>query len=203
MTGDFSELKIRPFRSEYLRPNVEQHLYPGRVGEIVLPDGEEMTGAAAMWRLMPPWFKADMKEFARKFGGCNNARSEGIATSGMFKAVLKNRCLIPVSAIYEYAKDPGTDGKKVEYEFTPADGKPKWVAGLFSRANPVDGPILTYAMVMTNAGPDALSIGHPRSPIFLPDERLADWLDVTTDIESFAVSPPAGFFTLAPAKKAA
>jgi len=40
MTGDFSELKIRPFRSEYLRPNVEQHLYPGRVGEIVLPDGE-------------------------------------------------------------------------------------------------------------------------------------------------------------------
>ena len=34
-TGEFSQLKIPLFDSERARPNTQEHLYPGRTGEIV------------------------------------------------------------------------------------------------------------------------------------------------------------------------
>ncbi len=61
--------------------------------------------------------------------------------------------------------------------------------------------MLTYAMVMTGAGPDALSIGHPRSPIFLAPGAMADWLDPASRVDDFMTPPPAGTFTLSPARK--
>jgi putative SOS response-associated peptidase YedK len=198
-TGEFSHLKIPLFDAERARPNTQEHLYPGRTGEIVLIEAGRTIAAAAHWRLIPPWFTGASKEFGNKWRGCNNARSEGIETSRMFKASIHNRCLIPTAAIYEYAAEPGPDGRKVEYEFTPVAG-PVWIAGIHQQAHPADGPLLTYAMVMTDAGPDALSIGHPRSPIFLAENRLAAWLDPKSRIGDFAVPPPAGFFNVAPAK---
>ena len=198
-TGEFSQLKIPLFDAERARPNTQEHLYPGRTGEIVLVEEAVSVAAAAHWRLIPPWWTDTSKAFGNKWRGCNNARSEGIETSRMFKASIGNRCLIPAAAIYEYAAEAGPDGKKVEYEFTPVAG-PVWIAGIHQRAHPADGPMLTYAMVMTEAGPDALSIGHPRSPIFLPEARLADWLDPRNPIAGFAAPPPAGFFHLEPAK---
>jgi len=200
-TGDWSEIKIQPFDNSAPRPNTQSHLYPGRTGEIVIVEGDATVAAAANWRLVPPWFKGSLKEHGRRFGGCNNARVEGIASNGVFKSSLKNRCLIPVGSIFEYAKEPGPDGKKIEYEFTPTMPGPLWVAGIFSRVNIDGGPLTTYAMVMTKAGPDALSIGHERSPIFLPRDRMADWLNPANDPEDFAVSPQTGTFALRVAAK--
>jgi putative SOS response-associated peptidase YedK len=199
--GEFSQLKLPLFDEERPKPNVQTHLYPGRTGEILRVEAEKLVAGAAHWRLIPKWWRQSSKDFGNKWRGCNNARSEGIASSRMFRDSLKNRCLIPADAIFEYASEPGPDGRKIEYEFRPAAGGPLWIAGLWEASEPSDGPLLTYAMVMTEAGPDALSIGHPRSPIFLERERMAEWLDPTSDIASFAVPPAGGTFRLAPAAK--
>ena len=199
-TDDWSEIKINPFDISRPRPNTQSHLYPGRTGEIVLAEGENTVAMAAQWRLIPRWFRGSSKEFGNKWRGCNNARSEGITASRMFKDALANRCLIPAGAIFEYAAEPGPDGRKVEFEFTPADGRTLWMAGLYEQSQPSDGPLLTYAMVMTDAGPDARSIGHPRSPIFLDRGQMAAWLDPANDVGAFAKAPGAGFFNLAPAQ---
>jgi len=199
--GEFSQLRLPIFDHAGARPNVPTHVYPGRMGEILKVEGDKLAASAASWRLIPKWFRGSTKDFEKKWRGCNNARSEGIAGSAMFKGSLANRCLIPADAIFEYAAEPGSDGKKVEYEFRPVDGRPLWIAGLWEASAPSDGPQTTYAMVMTAAGPDALSIGHQRSPIFLGRERMADWLNPSSDIQSFAMPPAGGTFELEPARK--
>ena len=202
--GEFSQLprQLPSFDHERARPNVQTHLYPGRTGEILAVEGDHLVASAAHWRLIPKWWSATSKDFGNKWRGCNNARGEGIATSRMFKDALRNRCLIPADAIFEYAAEPGPDGKKVEHEFRPTKEGPLWIAGIFERSNPNDGPLLTYAMVMTEAGPDALSIGHPRSPIFLGADQLAHWLDPASSVDDFMTPPAAGTFQLRPATKA-
>lgn len=202
VTGVFSELprQLPLFDRDRPRPNVQTHLYPGRTGEILIVENDLLAAAAAHWRLIPRWWTASSKDFGNKWRGCNNARGEGIATSRMFKDALRNRCLIPADSIFEYAAEPGPDGKKIEYEFRPADGRPLWIAGIYERSNPDDGPLLTYAMVMTEAGPDALSIGHPRSPIFLGPDQMAAWLDPVSKVDDFMAPPIADTFALAPAR---
>ncbi len=199
--GEFAHLKLPIFDHLGAKPNVPTHVYPGRMGEIVKVEGDKLAASAASWRLIPKWHRGSIKDFEKKWRGCNNARSEGIASSGMFKSCLGNRCLIPADAFFEYAAAPGPDGKKVEYEFRPADGRVLWIAGLWEASGPSDGPMSTYAMVMTSAGPDALSIGHQRSPIFLAPERMAEWLDPMSDIQGFTEPPHAGSFRLEVARK--
>ena len=114
LTGEFSQLRLPLFDAERARPNVQTHLYPGRTGEILLVEGERLAALAAHWRLIPKWWTQSSKDFGNKWRGCNNARGEGIATSRMFKDALPNRCLIPADAIFEYAAEPGADGKKVD-----------------------------------------------------------------------------------------
>ncbi len=199
--GEFSETRLPLFDLARARPNVQTHLYPGRTGEILVVDDDRLAAVAAHWRLIPRWWTASSKDFGNKWRGCNNARGEGIASSRMFKDALRNRCLIPADAIFEYAAEPGPDGKKVEYEFRPAHGRPIWIAGLYERSSPADGPMTTYAMVMTEAGPDALAIGHPRSPILLSPDQMAAWLDAGSKVEEFMAPPPSGTFRAAPAKR--
>ena len=129
--GEFSQLRLPLFDHEGARPNVPTHVYPGRMGEILKAEGDRLSAAAAHWRLIPKWFRGSTKAFEKKWRGCNNARSEGIAGSGMFKACLRNRCLIPADAFFEYAAEPGPDGRKIEYEFRPAHGRVLWIAGLW------------------------------------------------------------------------
>ena len=196
--GEFSHLRIPLFDAGRPRPNSQTHLYPGRVGEILLVEGAASVAVAAQWRLIPRWFRGSVKEFGAKWRGCNNVRSEGVANSRMFKDSLANRCLIPAAAIFEYGAHAGPDGKKIEFEFEPVDGEPLWIGGLYERSTPSDGPVTTYAMVMTAGGPDALSIGHERSPIFLQPQQRADWLNPANDIDQFAKPPPGGLFHVRP-----
>lgn len=195
---EFSQLKIPLFADDRARPNVQgPDLWPGYSGEILAVDGDRLAAEAATWLFTPFWYRKSFKAWRKERGGCNNAKGETAETSGIFKHAAKaGRCLIPGEAFFEYAKDRGADGKKPEYRFAYPDGRPFFFAGLKSRAEPEEGPMLTYTMVTKPPGPDVQSIGHHRQPVILADAQLAAWLDPETPIGEFLAPSPAGTFTV-------
>jgi putative SOS response-associated peptidase YedK len=203
--GEFSDTRLPVFDRTSPRPNVQgPDIYPAYTGEILAVDSEALVSQAATWLFVPFWFKKSFKEWRKTNGGCNNAKGETAETSGVFKHAARNgRCLIPGSSFFEYGKVRGADGKLPQFQFTPVDGKPFFFGGLRGRAEPEEGPMLTYTMVTKPPGPDVQSIQHHRQPVILAPDQLADWLDPSRPITDFLEPSPAGTFRVEQEVKAA
>lgn len=130
----------------------------------------------ARWGLVPRWSK-DAGGGARMI----NARIETIAEKPAFKApAARQRCLIPAAGYYEWQP---SGGRKVPY-FLHGDHDQLLVfAGLYDwwrdKSLPDDDPRawLLSCTIITQQAPDALGHIHERSPVLIPPELRADWLD--------------------------
>lgn len=205
--GEHSETKIRIdlFDLGSARVNVQaDDVYPGYIGEIVMPQDGRWAPAAANWNLMPFTEKGSYAEWMKKRRGCNNARGETVETGWPWKMVSKNRCLIPGQAFFEWDDAPPKSAEspgKSEFRFAYPDGRPFFFGGLYCRAKPPEGAILTYTMVTKAAGGDTASIGHPRQPVILAADEIDAWMDPANPVSGFTTRlDPAGTFALAAVK---
>jgi putative SOS response-associated peptidase YedK len=122
------------------------------------------------WGLVPSWAK-DPKVGARFI----NARRETVATTNAFRAAYaKRRCLLPADGYYEW-KPEGTG--KQPYFLTSTTGDPLAMAGLFEHWKRPDGTWLSTCTVLTTSAPDDLGEIHDRTPLLVPEELWAVWLD--------------------------
>lgn len=122
------------------------------------------------WGLVPSWAK-DPKVGARFI----NARRETVATTNAFRvAYAKRRCLLPADGYYEW-KPEGTG--KQPYFLTSTTGDPLAMAGLFEHWKRPDGSWLSTCTVLTTSAPDDLGEIHDRTPLLVPKELWAVWLD--------------------------
>ncbi|WP_032389790.1 SOS response-associated peptidase [Rhodococcoides fascians] len=132
------------------------------------------------WGLIPSWAK-DAKIGSRLI----NARSETITEKPSFKkAASRRRCIIPADGYYEWEK---RDGAKVPY-FLHEQGVLA-MAGLYelwrdpTKTDDDEDRWVWSATVLTSPAADALGHIHDRSPVVLPPELRASWLDPTlTDL---------------------
>lgn len=122
------------------------------------------------WGLVPSWAK-DPKIGARFI----NARRESVATTNAFRvAYAKRRCLLPADGYYEW-KAEGTG--KQPWFLTSATGEPLAMAGLFEHWKRSDGSWLSTCTVLTTSAPDELGEIHDRTPLLVPRDHWALWLD--------------------------
>jgi putative SOS response-associated peptidase YedK len=132
------------------------------------------------WGLIPSWAK-DAKIGSRLI----NARSETITEKPSFKkAASRRRCIIPADGYYEWEK---RDGAKVPYFLHEQDVLA--MAGLYelwrdpTKADDDEDRWVWSATVLTSPAADALGHIHDRSPVVLPPDLRASWLDPTlTDL---------------------
>lgn len=97
----------------------------------------------------------------------NNARSDKLGSLMWAESLRERRCLIPVSAFYEWGE--GSGGRKQAYEFRGQDDW-MWMAGLFENSEE-HGPC--YTMITTDASERVAPI-HDRMPAILKwNEALA------------------------------
>lgn len=110
--------------------------------------------------------------FHRPFNpSINNSRSDKLDSAIWKPAYENHRCLIPVSAYYEWGD--GTGGRKQAFEITgPDEDDWLWIAGIWEE-NPELGPC--YSMITTAAAPSVAFI-HDRMPAVLPWETAAVFL---------------------------
>jgi putative SOS response-associated peptidase YedK len=143
------------------------------LGEIAIvranPDVEHLM---TTWGLLPSWAKEV------KFGrNTYNARAETVNEKPSFKsAILTQRCLIPVTAFWEWseaANEP--DGKKHLYHIKREDGQQMVLGGLWE-SHPKFGESST--IITTEPIEQVLKeTHHTRSPLVLEHEQFGKWLD--------------------------
>ena len=131
----------------------------------------------AKWGLVPSWAK-DAKIGSKLI----NARSESVLEKPSFrKAAVKRRAVIPADGYFEWQKTE--DGKKIPNYLYSEKEPLLGFAGLYEfwadPSLPEDDPgrWLLSCTVLTTTTQDALGHVHDRSPVIVPRDRFAEWLD--------------------------
>ncbi len=133
------------------------------------PETGERRLDALRWGLVPHFTK-DLKACKRPI----NARSETIASSGMFRSALASRrCLVPADAFYEWKTVH--DGKQ-PYAIARTDGAPLAFAGLWESWRDPAGEVLRSFTIATTAANADMAQLHERMPVILEPAAWPLWL---------------------------
>ena len=151
------------------------------------PLSSKRESTLARWGLVPAWAK-DMK-----FGThCINARVETMSNLPAYRAAYRNRrCLVPVSAFFEW---DGSAGKKAKWRVWLQDQPLFALAGLWERwTSSRDGQMVETYAIVTTAANERLSKVHDRMPVIVAPDRYESWLDTgCTQMDLFVPVPEAG-----------
>ena len=136
----------------------------------VVTSGDEGRRYRPMrWGFLPHWYKTPTDGPL-----LINARAETIAEKPAFRtACRERRCLVPASGFYEWTKD--AEGNRLPWYFTPADGAPLVLAGIWQDWEPDDDRLTTLAIVTCPAS-EWMAETHHREPVSLAPDDWAKWL---------------------------
>ena len=159
------------------------------------PETGERHLDALTWGFIPAYTKT-LKEARRPV----NARSETVASSGMFRnAFAKRRCIVPAAAFYEWHTGP--HGKE-PYAIARADGDPLAFAGVWEGWRGPDGGIVRSFAILTTAANAQMAVLHERMPVILEQAGWPGWLGETeTDPASLLRPAPEGILKIWPVDK--
>ena len=155
------------------------------VVERLDPETGELTRRleTARWGLIPSWAKS-----ASVGSRMINARSETLLEKPSFRAAaLKRRGLVPADGYYEWRKND--DGSKTPVYLHGGDCSHLGFAGLYefwrdpataSESEP-KGRWVVSCTIITRPASDALGEIHDRTPVIVPPELRAEWLDPRQD----------------------
>lgn len=137
---------------------------------VTAETGERLVGRAR-WSLIPSW-STELTLTYPTF----NARSETAAEKPTFRgSVNKLRCIVPISAYYEWTTMGGPKAPHIIYQ--PGRGL-VGLAGLYSWwTNPATGEMVATATILTRDSTGILQPIHDRMPLALEPEDYDRWLD--------------------------
>lgn len=127
-------------------------------------------------------------------------------------AAAKRRCIVPADGYYEWQKLDEPGKKKQPYYLHAQDEAPLAFAGLYEWWKdpelPDDHPDKWRCTntILTTTASDALGHVHDRSPVIVPLDMLADWLNPSitdlTDVREIASAMPEPHLAPRPVGKA-
>ena len=154
-------------------PNLEPswNIAPSQRAAVVRrhPENGERRLDLLTWGLVPSFTK-DLKAARKPI----NARSETVATSGMFRqALAKRRAIVPADLFYEWRAQ--ADGKQ-PFAIARVDGQPLAFAALWEGWKSPEGEILrTFTILTTEANAEMRAV-HDRMPVLLEPAAWPTWL---------------------------
>jgi len=146
---------------------------PTNTAPIIRIDDGQRLALPARWGLIPSWSK-DAKIAQHTF----NARAETVADKPSFRAAFKRRrCIVPVSAFFEWRALPGQI-KKQKLRFSSPDAHSLALAGLWEHwKRPETGELIESYTIITTSANIFMAPIHDRMPVILGDSDWEDWLD--------------------------
>ena len=104
-----------------------------------------------------------------------NARTETAAEKPLFRdSWQKRRCVVPVSAYFEWEHRMGFDGKPKtgdKYRIAPIAGERTFLAGLYRMEEGIPSFV-----ILTRAPAENLFWMHDRMPLVLPESKVKEWI---------------------------
>ena len=167
---------------------------PASAPTAVVWDPERRRRALVLmrWGFVPLWQKHSTAMRVEP----HSARCETVATSKMFAAAFRrHRCLVPVTAWYEWAR---AAGQAVPHALARADGAPVAIGAVWSRwGREAWERAVTFAVVTTPASDDVRAV-HERMPLVLEQHDWPAWLgqddmtsvDRSADTAAALLRPP-------------
>jgi len=140
-------------------------------GLILRPGGNAPLGWSwARWSLVPPR-ASQVPPYP-----LNNARSDKLG-AWPWRAVQRQRCLVPASGFWEPEKPAREKGVAPWSHYSMRDGLPFFMAGLWSEvADAATGELAdTYTVIITDA--NAAMRVHDRMPVILAAEAARRWIE--------------------------
>jgi putative SOS response-associated peptidase YedK len=127
----------------------------------------------ARWGFIPFFAKARNEGFKHI-----NARSEGVATNGIFKrAYASSRALMPITGYFEWHDVLGTGKQKQPYAIAMADGSPFCLAAIWTTWRDKEtGEEVPSFCILTCEPNDMMAKIHHRMPVILAREDYERWL---------------------------
>jgi len=125
------------------------------------------------WGLVPSW----SKDINIKFSNIN-ARAETITTSPAYRHPFeKNRCLIPATGFYEWAKLP--DNTRLPYYFHTQNPIFSF-AGIWDVWKDAEEKEFFTCAIITTVANGIVGRIHPRMPVILDEKDESTWIDPVT-----------------------
>jgi putative SOS response-associated peptidase YedK len=157
--------------------------YPRQQGLIVITRRDEQGDVRRMLSRarfgLVPHFAKDPREGDKHF----NARGETVHDRPLFRGAFeRRRCLVPVTAFYEWQRSPERKGA-LRYVYRPVQGGFLALAGIWDAwRSPVGDKTSSFAIITTEAN-ELVAEVHPRMPVILASpEQQALWLTRDTDL---------------------
>lgn len=172
---------------------------PTNMAPIIRIEAGRRLARLARWGLIPSWSKDD-KIAQHTF----NARAETVAAKPSFRSAFKRRrCIIPISAFFEWQPMPGQK-KKRKLRFSSPERIPLAIAGLWERwVRPESGDSVESYTVITTAANSMMAKIHDRMPVILSKEDWDTWLnpaiEATPLLQSMLAPCPDEWLTVDPA----
>ena len=167
--------RAQPNPSELPMPDADYNVAPTTHQPIIRQSREtgERELILARWGLLP-FFTQELAEM--KSLRTINARCETITTAKTWREqVKKRRCIVPVSAFYEWPKDPKEP--RQPYAFELSSGGMFAFAGLWDAWKDPDGRWLESSAIVTTESNELMSRIHPRMPVILHARNYDRWMD--------------------------
>ena len=151
---------------------------------VLIQSPDDLIQSVSMrWWLTPSWSAGPSTKYAMF-----NARAESASQSPALKGPYRERrCLIPVSAYYEWTS---VAGQKIPTLIKPKHEDGIFLGGLWDRWEKDGLTVLSFTILTTQAS-DGLRRIHARQPVILSKSEALDWLDTnigTRDLE-FLLQP--------------
>jgi putative SOS response-associated peptidase YedK len=160
LTPEFEEFSERP----HFNMAPSQRLPIVRINS----KGERVIETPA-WGFVPSWAKA-----LPKIRPCN-ARSESLATSGLFRAALsRHRCLIPADGFYEWT---GEKKARQPYFVHMKDDSLFAFGGLYDKWRTPEGETVETFTMITTPPNGVMAKLHDRMPLIVKPGDYGRWLD--------------------------
>jgi putative SOS response-associated peptidase YedK len=177
-----------------IRNNEEQieinyNVAPTQAIAAVMYKREERFLTFFRWGLIPSWSKEPSTQYSMI-----NVRAETILEKKTFKnALLRRRCIIPVSGFYEWRKPDKqpfyihAKAGSVGFQSCAKDGSAAlesssteydllYFAGITEYWTGADGSFIQSAAIITTDANDTMKPIHDRMPVILPPDTWESWL---------------------------
>lgn len=151
---------------------------------IITCEDEQYALRQFEWGVIAPYMNTPEKIKKGRSSMCNAQSEKVLDKKSYWHRISKNRCLIPVTGIYEHREIPGWK-HKVPYHVALKNRDLFCIPGLYTDApkpDPETGEVKTTFTLLTREANEVMSQIHNsgdkfRMPLFLPKKLELQWLE--------------------------